>query len=69
MHITSLKCGEAVSETYGTPGKIVVDVGGKDVNGSLRSFFEAKGMKFVCIDMEAHPSVDIVVKPGAPPAF
>lgn len=69
MHITSLKAGEAVSETYGVSGKLVVDVGGKDVNGSLRAFFEAKGMKFVCVDMEAHSSVDIVVKPGAPLPF
>jgi len=64
MHYTSLRSGEAFSETYGAAGKVVVDVGGKDVNGSLRQFFEAQGMKFICIDMEAHPSVDLIVKPG-----
>jgi len=64
MHPTSLSSGNAFSETYGGPGKIVVDVGGKDVNGSLRSFFISRGMKYICIDMEAHSSVDIVVNPG-----
>lgn len=69
MHLTSLKCGEAFSELYGSVGKLVVDVGGKDVNGSLRSFFESRFMKYICVDMEAHSSVDIVVKPGDPLPF
>ena len=64
MHETSLQSGRAFSETYGAPGKIVVDIGGRNVNGSLRAFFVEKGMKYICVDMEAHSSVDIVVKPG-----
>ena len=64
MHLTSLISGESFSEVYGGVGKIVVDIGGKNENGSLRCFFESKGMKFICIDMVEHPSVDIVVKPG-----
>jgi len=64
MHGTSLISGKCFSETYGGIGKVVVDIGGQDVNGSLRSFFIERGMKFICIDMIEHPSVDIVVKPG-----
>lgn len=34
------------------------------MNGSLRDLFEKKDMKYICVDMEQHPSVDIVVPPG-----
>ena len=64
MHSTSLISGKSFSETYNIEGGIVLDIGGRDVNGSLRSFFEEKGMKFICIDMEADPSVDIILPPG-----
>jgi SAM-dependent methyltransferase len=64
MHYTALKSGQAFSESYGIPNSLVIDIGGRNVNGSLRSFFETKGMKFVCIDMEADASVDIVIPPG-----
>lgn len=64
MHFTSLKSGEAFAEAYSVKNGIVVDLGGRNVNGSLRSFFESKQMKFVCVDMEADPSVDIVIPPG-----
>lgn len=64
MHDTALKSGQTFSETYGQPGFIVVDIGGRDVNGSLRPFFTEKNMKYICVDMEVHPSVDIVVEPG-----
>jgi SAM-dependent methyltransferase len=64
MHYTSLKSGEAFSESYGILNGLVIDIGGRNVNGSLRNFFETKGMKFVCIDMEADASVDIVIPPG-----
>jgi SAM-dependent methyltransferase len=64
MHYTALKSGEAFSASYGIPNGLVIDIGGRDVNGSLRSTFEMKGMKYVCIDMETDPSVDIVVPPG-----
>jgi len=63
MHYTSLKSGEAFSETYGKDGYIILDIGGKNVNGSLRSFFTEKNMEYICVDMEADESVDIVVKP------
>jgi SAM-dependent methyltransferase len=64
MHYTALKSGESFSASYGIPNGLVIDIGGQNVNGSLRSTFEMKGMKYICIDMEAHPSVDIVVLPG-----
>ena len=64
MHYTSLKSGQAFSESYGIPNGLVVDIGGRNVNGSLRHFFEEKCMTFVCVDMEADPSVDLVVPPG-----
>lgn len=64
MHYTALKCGEAFAETYGEKNKIVIDVGGKNVNGSLKEFFINKGMKYICVDIEVHESVDIVIKPG-----
>jgi SAM-dependent methyltransferase len=64
MHLTSLQSGKAFAESYKIENGIVVDIGGRNVNGSLRSFFEEKGMKFICVDMEKDPSVDIVVPPG-----
>ena len=64
MHYTSLKSGLAFAESYAIQNGLVVDLGGRNVNGSLRSFFEEKGMTFICIDMEADKSVDIVIPPG-----
>ena len=64
MHPTALNSGESFSKMYGGLGKIVVDIGGKNENGSLREYFESQGMIFICVDMVEHSSVDIVVKPG-----
>jgi len=64
MHYTSTVSGNYFANVYGAAGKIVLDIGGKDVNGSLRPFFEKKDMKYICVDMEEDSSVDIVVKPG-----
>ena len=67
MHDTSLISGKTFSEIYGGLGKIVIDIGGMDVyncGATLRNFFEEKGMKYICVDLEKHPTVDIVVKPG-----
>lgn len=63
MHDTALLSGKLFSETYGKSGFTVVDLGGMDVNGSLRSFFENNNMKYISVDLDEHPSVDIVVKP------
>lgn len=64
MHDTAYNCGKSFAESYGGAGKVVLDVGGKNVNGSLRYFFENLGMKYICLDIEPDESVDIVVKPG-----
>lgn len=64
MHNTCLTSGEGFSKTYGGKNLVVVDIGGRSVNGSLRSCFINQGMKFICVDMEPDPSVDIVVIPG-----
>ena len=64
MHYTASKSGDLFAQFYGGVGKIVLDIGGKDVNGWLRVFFERLGMKYICVDIESHTSVDVVVKPG-----
>jgi SAM-dependent methyltransferase len=64
MHYTSLLSGRAFSESYGIQNGLVIDIGGRNVNGSLRSFFEDNCMKYVCVDMEKDISVDMVVLPG-----
>lgn len=64
MHHTASISGLAFAEKYGGEGKIVVDIGGQNVNGSLRKYFTERNMKYICVDIEQHPSVDIVVKPG-----
>ena len=64
MHYTAISSGSFFAHSYGGIGKVVIDMGGQDVNGSLRDFFENLGMKYICLDIEPHKSVDIVVKPG-----
>jgi SAM-dependent methyltransferase len=64
MHHTANISGLAFAEKYGGEGKVVVDIGGQNVNGSLRKYFTERNMKYICVDIEQHPSVDIVVKPG-----
>lgn len=56
--------GESFAEIFGADGKVVIDLGGLDVNGSLREYFEKRGMKYISVDMEQHPSVDVVAQPG-----
>ena len=69
MHLTSSFSGEGMARLYGVPNGIVVDVGGQDVNGSLKPFFIDAGMRYISVDMVEHPSVDVVVKPGDPLPF
>ena len=64
MHYTSLHSGKFFAETYGKENLTILDIGGSDVNGSLRQFFTDNNMKYICIDIEPHPSVDIVIQPG-----
>jgi SAM-dependent methyltransferase len=69
MHESAMAIGEAVASFHGGPGTVVVDVGGRNVNGSLRSHFEKTGSRYICIDMEDGEGVDIVVPPGDPFPF
>jgi SAM-dependent methyltransferase len=64
MHPSAKALGDIVAQAFANASTLVVDVGGLNVNGSLREYFEPTGARFVCVDMEAHPSVDIVVPPG-----
>ena len=69
MHETALIAGRAFAAFLASTSPLgtqhmVLDIGGQDVNGSLRSDFEKLGMKFICVDMISHPSVDIVCAPG-----
>jgi len=64
MHDTALISGKIFADTYGSLNKVVLDIGGKNVNGTLRNFFEEKGMKYICLDIEKDSSVDIVIDPG-----
>jgi hypothetical protein len=43
--------------------------GGLNVNGSVKNHIESEGMKYICVDLEPHWSVDMVVKPGDPLPF
>jgi SAM-dependent methyltransferase len=64
MHDTALICGKLFANYYGCVNKTVLDIGGKNVNGSLREFFENLGMKYICLDIEKDESVDVVIKAG-----
>jgi SAM-dependent methyltransferase len=69
MHDTSLACGQAVAKIFARPGVRVVDIGGLSVSGTLRQAFEEGGAQFTSVDMDSHPSVDVVVKAGEPLPF
>jgi len=63
MHFTAIKSGESFADAYGEKNFTVLDIGGRNVNGSLRLYFENKQMKYICLDMDDHESVDIVCEP------
>jgi len=65
MHDTAMIAGSLFGKVYGKEGMKVLDVGGLDVNGSLRAPYEKLlKMKYISLDIEEHPSVDVVMKPG-----
>lgn len=64
MHDTAMNAGRIFADTYAKSGMIVLDVGGLNVNGSLRGIFENIGCKYVSLDMVSHPSVDVVCDPN-----
>eukprot|EP00966_Prymnesium_polylepis_P047903 1109261-Prymnesium_polylepis.1 len=65
-HQSASTAVEAFAATHAQPGMKVLDVGGRDVNGGARRFFESRGCKFVCLDITEDPSVDVVAPPGEP---
>ena len=67
MHGSASLAGLIFYQTYCKMGMKVVDVGGMDVNGSLRGFFA--DCEFISVDMSPGKGVDIVVKPGEPLPF
>jgi SAM-dependent methyltransferase len=69
MHDTALITGKSFAQVYGKAGMTVVDVGGLNLNGSLRDSIQELGMKYICVDLEEDWSVDMVVKPGEPLPF
>jgi len=64
MHDTAHISGTYFGVTYGDTNMNVVDIGGADINGSLRGSFQKLNMKYTVVDIEAGPGVDIVIKPG-----
>lgn len=63
MHDTAYISAKLFCLTYCKPGQTVIDHGGLNVNGSLRDFFEQYGVKYICVDITKHPSVDFVINP------
>ena len=73
MHVSAMVNAETfklfLEKTF--PGRKlkVLDVGGLNVNGSVRPLFEQGGHEFCCLDMNADESVDVVSPPGEPFPF
>jgi len=68
-HSSAARAVEAFAQTYAKRGMKVLDVGGRDVNGGARKYFEERACKFVCLDMEKGAGVDVVSPPGQPFPF
>jgi SAM-dependent methyltransferase len=65
MHDTSLVAGSLFGKIYGKEGMKVLDVGGQDVNGSLKKPLEILAkLEYISVDIEEGPNVDVVMKPG-----
>jgi SAM-dependent methyltransferase len=65
MHESSLLSVKSFGLTYGSPGKVIVDLGAIDDWGiNLRQFFKDHQMNYISVDLKSHHSVDLVVKFG-----
>jgi SAM-dependent methyltransferase len=67
MHDTAYHSADYFAGTYGNKRDLVVDIGGMNVNGSVKSCFTNRNMEYVCVDIEedlVHNSVDFIIKPG-----
>ncbi len=63
MHDTALAIGAAVMAEYAPSRATIVEIGAMNVNGTLRSVAPPKA-KYIGIDQQAGPGVDIVVPPA-----
>ncbi|MBA4108228.1 MAG: methyltransferase type 11 [Leptothrix sp. (in: Bacteria)] len=64
MHTTAMKNADMFFKTYMGPdyqGKVIVEIGSQDVNGSIRSVAPA-GNDYIGIDFVEGPGVDLVLK-------
>ncbi|MEI6406815.1 MAG: methyltransferase domain-containing protein [Actinomycetes bacterium] len=63
MHDSSLFHGSLFFSTYlvGRENLVIVDIGAMDVNGSLRQF-SPPNCKYVGVDFESGPGVDVVIE-------
>ncbi len=63
MHDTALAAGRAFFATYGArPGLEIVEVGARDVGvGALRRAAPADAARYIGLDLEAGPNVDLVL--------
>ncbi len=65
MHDTALITGSLFGKIYGKEGMKVLDIGGQDLNGSLRKPFETLlKINYTSVDIENGPGVDVVMNPG-----
>jgi len=61
MHDTSLVAGELFGKVYTKLAGTVLDIGGLDINGSLRNTLTNDSkLIYTCMDMEQGKNVDIV---------
>jgi SAM-dependent methyltransferase len=61
MHDTAYQIGQRFFESYVRSGKLILDIGSMDINGSLRDF-RPEGSNYVGVDLEPGDGVDVVVK-------
>jgi SAM-dependent methyltransferase len=70
MHDTSYLSGKAFSLAYTkhmNKEHVVYDIGGADVNGSIKNFFNH--MTYKCVDMQSANGVDYIIDPAKPYPF
>lgn len=69
MHSSAFRIGGKFLANYFQGGMTsILEIGAYDVNGSLRSQ-QPLGSRWIGVDIENGPGVDIVVEPGAPLPF
>jgi SAM-dependent methyltransferase len=61
MHTSALILGKAFFELYPRERPAILDIGSRDVNGTLRAY-APPGARYIGIDLEAGPGVDVVLQ-------